>query len=134
MKNSTFRFWLFMLVLLSLFSGLSLNGQWSSSYSYTFISGPDLIIRSINSHSFDWVLFLQWLLIIASQLIIVAFPFLFTKLHSFKVWFFVVPFVFLLSQVTLYGPLMVIFIPFFILWLILLFIKVKPHKTNNQDT
>lgn len=118
------------ITILSLFSGISLNGQWAWPYELAFFETPRI-----------WRLFLLGMLpqhtsIIAltlhtfSTVLFVIFPFVYNRIIRFPNWFMVVGLIFLFAQFELAGIFAIIFLPFTIVWIITL-LQVK--KLQNAE-
>jgi hypothetical protein len=114
---------LIVMILLSLFTGMSINRNWFFIFQFEFIDYPD-IIKAGHSNMRDNLL---WGILLLAHFGIFSLPFL-TKVVYFKkllLWF---PIIYLLGYVFLRAEFIILLIPFIILWVITLRLRIKQNK------
>lgn len=124
------RIWLLILALLSLFTGISINGEWSFVYQNTFFffHSTDMMYKDIVNHQqLEWCFLIFWLITFLSQITLFLFPFIFDKI-DIKKWIFYIPLIFVLSQMFFWSIFAFILIPLIIVWLCLLFYLRKKYR------
>lgn len=124
------RTWLVVLALLSIFTGLPINGQWFFTYQNTF-SGIDVYVLNPTAR-FEWASFLSWVITFLSGSSILLFPFFYKRIKFFKIVLLIIPTAFLIFQTRLFIPMLVVFVPFFITWQITLILAKR--ELNNTKT
>lgn len=136
MKSINFRLLFITLAILSLFSGIAINGQWALPYQLTFISLPEIFLLNIkNKSSFDFPIFIIWIFMFISHIIILLLPFIKIKSRYLKPLLVYAPAVFLLSQFLVISIFAILFIPFILIWIILLFnYKKTLNRIEQKDT
>lgn len=129
MKNIKIRIWLVVLAILSLISGISINGKWGFVYQFTFISGPDMIIRDIREDPINLRFLIFWLLAFLSHVVLLILPFIPYKKINITKWALYVPLIFIITQMlAVWLYLAFIFIPFLAVWIGLLFYLKQQEK------
>lgn len=112
------------LTILALFSGISINGQWSWPYELAFFETPRIWSLFLNGklpqHSSIIALSIHTL----STTLFIIFPFIYHKTREFSNWLLAVGLVFLVVQFELASIFAIIFLPFTIVWIITL-IKIR---------
>lgn len=106
---------LVLMILLSFFSGISINQQWSFVYQYEFIDFPEIM----NKYDLSPRELPAWILVLLSHLGILFLPFS-IRLSSFRkllIWF---PLGFLAGYVILQLTIVFLLLPFIIVWVITL--------------
>jgi hypothetical protein len=116
----------------SLFSGLPLNGNWFFGYEFTFVDGPEMFLHQYKNSGIHWSNFFNWVVMITTQLSILSFPFVFNKVPYFKLWLFVIPLGFLVTQYHITGPFIFAFCPFILIWLLLLIVKLEKSIMHHS--
>lgn len=119
MKHITLRVLLIIMILLSFFSGITINGVSGAIYTYEFISLPQML-----SHQLSYLQLFLWIVIIIAHIGIVLLPFLVEK-SFFKKMLLICPATFLAAYVILIVPYFILLMPFLIFWLISLQIAKK---------
>lgn len=114
------------LIFLSLFVGISINGQWNFLYSLEFNGIPNLIKHNL----IDSSILIAWIILLCSHIVIFALPFL-IKNKYFKMAIIFAPAVFILCHIFLGGVMAFLLFPFFIIWLICLF-KLRTMRFLNS--
>lgn len=98
-RNIEIRIWLSILAIVSLFTCISLNGQWSFVYQYTFFffRSSDIMYKDIVNHDQLELRFLiYWSVAFFSQVTLLLFPIIYNKINI-KKWIFYIPLIFVLS-------------------------------------
>lgn len=106
-------------VLLSLFTGFRINGNFAFVGEYAFISFPHQMISSWRGHSEGLTLlqYLHWALLLISHLLMLMLPVMYYRNWSSKVLIYI-PLLNLLMQFWLLNIFAVILVPFIIVWII----------------
>jgi hypothetical protein len=112
MKNTTILILLMLMILLSLFSGISINGNWGFVFQYEFFD----FLQLRETKFFDYFL---WVIIIVSDIGIFSLPFLVNK-DYFKKLLFTFPLIYLGCYFVLSLGFFLLLIPFAITWIITL--------------
>ncbi|RNL54725.1 hypothetical protein D7004_06245 [Pedobacter jejuensis] len=100
------------MILVSLFSGIPINKNWSFVYQFEFLDFPKLHETSI----VDTII---WCTMLLSHIGIIVLPFCIkNKFFKKMLWYF--PLTFLLSFLILEAGFFILLIPFMIIWLIAL--------------
>ena|GEM_PF-1775007 len=100
------------MILLSLFSGISINKNWSFVYQFEFIDFLKL-------HETSLIDTLVWCAILLSHIGIIILPFCIgNKYFKKMLWYF--PLIFLVGFLILEAGFFILLIPFMIIWLIVL--------------
>jgi hypothetical protein len=115
---------LILMIFLSLFVGISINGVWSSLYNFEFPS----VINMIKAETFTNVKIIEWTLLLATHLVIVSLPFLIKKKY-FRDLLIIAPALFVLLYFIVGGAMGLFLIPFIIVWTIAVFQNGKIQKT-----
>lgn len=113
----TMRALLTLMILLSLFAGLPINGVWNLLYDFEFIAAPETIFIYHNWPESSLIL---WVILLALHLIIFALPFL-SKSKYFIFILTLAPLLFFIVYFFLDGFTALFLIPFLIVWLICVF-------------
>ncbi len=77
---------------------------------------------------FEWTSFLQWLLTFLTGCAILLFPVVFQRIKHFRIVLIIIPLPFLVNQTHLFLPIVVVFVPFMIVWIITIFLA-KPKQS-----
>ncbi|WP_231424239.1 MULTISPECIES: hypothetical protein [Pedobacter] len=115
---------LILMVLLSLFSGISINGNWGFIYQFEFIDFLQLRKTGIKD-------FLIWGIIIVSHIGIISLPFLANN-SNFKKMLFYFPLVYLLGYLFIEAGFFILLIPFMILWIVTIIYHRKAEKNFSN--
>ena len=110
MKNIKIRILLILMLLLSLFSGISINGNWGFVYQFEFID-----FLQLNEIRFRDMLFC--IIVIISHVGTAILPF-FVEKKYFKKMLFYFPLIYLLGYLFLRPEFLILLIPFIILWVV----------------
>lgn len=106
--------------ILALFSGISINGQWSWPYDLAFFETRRIwslfLDGKLPQHSSIIALSIHTL----SSTLFIIFPFIYHKISGFLNWLLIVGLVFLVAQYELASIFAIIFLPFTIVWIITL--------------
>ncbi len=121
MKNINTRLGLVILAVLSLISGIPINGVWSLAYQFTFMSGPEMIFIAIKNHSINVIFIILWLSIFLSNIAILFFPFIPYRRINVNKCILYIPLVFLIGQFLIWSFFSFVLLPFIAVWLSLLF-------------
>lgn len=130
LKINTITAMLTLLVILSLFTGLSINGLFVFLYHYAFIAIPEILILSIKrgSCSLNLLRYIHWILTVFSHITIVLLPFMYYKSNSRRV-LIIFPLIFLVLQLWLLNIFGFVLIPFVVVWIVVLYLS---RKTNEK--
>lgn len=120
------RILLILMILSSLFVGISINGQWMTLYGYEFFAVPGMIRNNTISTSQITI----WIVLLASHAIIFSLPFIQNKKIFRKALIFS-PIIFLLAYAYLNAFNLLFLIPFLIIWIICLF-KLRNMRFLNS--
>jgi hypothetical protein len=117
-----------LMVILSLFSGFSINGVFAFLYDYAFVSIPDQIMRiSKGLDPLSPIQYIHWILTVFSHITIVLLPFIYYKYNSRRA-LIIFPIIFLLLQVWLLNIVSFVLIPFIVVWIFVLYLSSKTNK------
>lgn len=119
MKNINITVLLLLLSLLSLFTGISINNNFSFLYEYTFIDGPQMVYRAIELNSVAWGMITHLMFLIIVHLTVLFLPLLYYKTKSSKLLFYV-PLAFIICQFFTLAIFIFILIPFIIIWILVM--------------
>ena len=118
---------LIIMLLLSLFVGIPINGQWSTLYLFEFFSIPEMIRYGVISYPKIVI----WIVLLLSHFGLFLLPF---SIH--KRWFMPLliysPIVFILSFTILEPFHLLYLIPFIIVWIICL-LKARKYKAAIEN-
>ncbi|SFA39583.1 hypothetical protein SAMN04488511_101476 [Pedobacter suwonensis] len=120
-------FLLIVMILLSLFIGMSINRNWFFIYQLEFIDYPEILKDGREDNVRNIIL---WVIILLSHMGIIILPFL-TKSHLFSkslLWF---PLIYLLSYVFFRAEVVFLLIPFIIIWVMTLRLCIKQNINGN---
>ncbi|QNR83023.1 hypothetical protein H9N25_13660 [Pedobacter riviphilus] len=120
MKNTKTIILLVLMILLSLFSGISINRNWGFIYQFEFIDFLQLREREFKDY-------LIWGIIIVSHVGIISLPFL-VKTSYFKKVLLYFPLVYLLGYLLLEAGFFMLLIPFMIVWIVTIVYHRKTEK------
>jgi len=124
MKNLKTKMLLILMILLSLFSGIPINGYWDFVYHYEFVDFLGKVETSLRDYFI-------WLVIIFSHIGILILPFCVEKKY-FKKMLLYFPLIFLIGYFILVTPFFFILTPFTLVWLITLnFSKAKKIEVET---
>ena len=126
MKNILIYALLIILIVLSLFTGLSINGNFSYLYEFAFVSFPEIIISNWHSHrdSLNIFQYIHWMLTVIAHIGVIILHFIYFKFKSRKLLIYI-PLAFLVMQFFILAIFIFILIPFAIVWLIALVLSSK---------
>lgn len=113
------------MIILSLFVGIPINGQWMCLYDFELISVPGMIFKYHTVGSFNIVI---WCLLIISHAVIILMPFL--KGKYFKSALIFAPLLFIVFYFVADFLTALLLIPFIITWLITLVILNRSNKLS----
>lgn len=115
---------LVLMVLLSLFTGYSINGNFAFLYGYAFVDFPERILRNLqrSSWSINFAEIIQGILLITSHIAMILLPLLYYKYKSKKL-LIIIPLVFLLAQLSFLTIFGIILIPFVVVWIAVLYLS-----------
>lgn len=122
MKNLNIKILLVLMILLSLFSGITINGMSGAIYTFELISFPDMLRYEVILR--DLVL---WIITILSHVGIVALP-LFVERPYFKKLLICFPVIYLVGYFFLILPYFILLMPFMFFWLVSLYMARKINK------
>lgn len=117
---------LILMIFLSLFVGISINGVWSSLYNFEFPSVIDMIKTGI----FTKIEIIEWALLLVVHMVIVILPFL-TKVKYFRHLLMIAPAIFVLLYFIVGGAVAFLLVPFIIVWVIAVFKQGKTGTITN---
>jgi len=120
-------FLLIVMILLSLFIGMSINRNWFFIYQLEFIDYPEILKDGREDNVRNIIL---WVIILLSHIGIIILPFL-TKSRLFSkllLWF---PLIYLLSYVFFRAEVVFLLIPFIIIWVMTLRLCRKQNINGN---
>lgn len=126
-----FRILLFLLAILSLFSGFPINDDWYLFYQ-DFYSGFDILRRDIANQRIEWLSTIHWLLITGTSCLILLFPFIYQWLPKFKKWLLYIPLLFILLKIIQLSIFSFSIIPVLIIWIIAV-INEKKLKSGKKQ-
>ena len=110
------------MLVLSLFVGIPINGQWTTLYGSEFISIPGLIKHGLLSYLKIFI----WIVLLSSHFGLIVLIFIVRKNYFKKVLIYA-PMIFIISF-TMFDPIHLLFlIPFIIIWVICL-LKARRYK------
>lgn len=119
---------LIVMIVLSLFSGISINQNWAFVFQFEFFDYPEILKDGLEDNVRNIIL---WIIILLAHIGIVMLPFL-TKSHHFNkllLWF---PLVYLLGYVFLSAEFVFLLIPFIIIWGITLRLSKKQNIKGKR--
>lgn len=125
MKNVKIRVFLISMILLSLFSGISINNNWGFIYQFEFID-----FLQLHGIRFKEVCF--WIIVILSHIGIAALPF-FVEHHYFRKMLLYFPMTYLLGYLFLRPEFLFLLIPFIIIWSITMIIAKKSILLSQHN-
>ncbi len=105
---------LFFLILLTLFVGVPINGEWNMLYDFELISVPDMLFKY---HSLGLAQVLLWLILIGFHLALCTLPFIIKKKYFGRA-LFIVPLCFFITYFILEPLTSLFLIPFLIAWIL----------------
>ena len=108
------------MILLSLFSGISINRNWGFIYQFEFIDFLQLRERGFKD-------FLIWGIVILSHIGIISLPFLVNSIY-FKKMLLYFPLIYLLGYLFLEAGFFMLLIPFMIVWIVTMVYHRKTEK------
>jgi len=120
MKNTKTIILLVLMILLSLFSGISINRNWGFIYQFEFIDFLQLRERGFKD-------FLIWGIVILSHIGIISLPFLVNSIY-FKKMLLYFPLIYLLGYLFLEAGFFMLLIPFMIVWIVTMVYHRKTEK------
>jgi len=132
MKNLNIRIWFATLALLGLITGISINGVWSFSYQFTFISGPEMFYWDWVNHRASLRSATVLLLVFISQIAILVLPFISYRNINIRKWAVYIPLVYIIAQILVWSFLSFVLIPFIVVWIGLL-LYLKKHKNQLKS-
>ncbi len=112
---------LILMILFSLFVGVSINGEWTFLFRYEF---PDMV-SMIKSGKLSSMEVATWVILLISHLGVISLLFL-TKSEHFKSFLIVMPLLFVITYMLSSFLLSLLLIPFIIVWIISL------NKSNDH--
>jgi hypothetical protein len=123
MKKTLILALLIFLVILSLFTGISINNNFVFLYDYTFVAIPKLIFQNYHGEVERLSIFryIHWILLLLAHIGVISLPFFYLTLRKkFKKLLVYLPLIFLVLQFFVLAVFEFILIPFAIVWLIAL--------------
>lgn len=124
MKEYTIFGLVIILVILSIFIGFSINGNFAFVGEYAFISFPQQVISSWRGETerLTMLQYLHWILLTIAHILMLIMPFLYYRNKSSKVLVYI-PMFYLLMQLWLLNIFGFILVPFIIVWIIILVLR-----------
>ncbi len=117
------------MIILSFFSGISINRNWFFIFQFELIDFPEMILAG----HVRIVKIMLWCLVIISHMGILLLPFV-SSTKYFKLALLILPLVYLLSYLFLRAEFLVLLIPFTIIWLITLRVSNRYLKSINRTS
>ncbi len=128
MKDRKITSLLVILGLISLSTGIRINGEYSFLYQYTFFTAPKMFYFDIIRHQLSWLMFIHWILQFTTNVALLLLPFIHNKLKNRKLIIYI-PLLFGILASWYLTLFAFILVPYLILWIILIIV----NRINNNS-
>lgn len=131
MKNNKITVLLIILALLSLFTGIRINGEYGFLYQYTFRGAPVMFYYDMLYNKMGWPRIIHWVLLFSTNLALLILPFIYDKMKNRNVIIYI-PLLFAVLASIHLSLFSFILIPFMTIWVILIIVKKVESNKDKQ--